>query len=222
VDTIQQLYRAVARAENKRVHEIVSGHPDLARAKNDEGLPVLVFARYMGNADAFSTLVDAGPPLDVFEAAQVDDVARLQALLDEDRALANSYSADGFTALHFAAYYDAPGAMRLLLDRGAATGAVTKNFLANMPVHAAAAAAVGHVQACTILLDAGAQVNARQHGENTPLHTAAFRGDRELAELLLARGADPAATNADGQTAAAIARSHGASQLAALLRAHEN
>jgi ankyrin repeat protein len=173
----------------------------------------------MHNREAFDALVAAGPPLDVFEASQVDDTARLQALLGEDRSLATAYSADGFTALHFAAYYDAPRAMRLLLDHGAGTEAVTKNFLANMPIHAAAAAAVGHVDACRILLDAGANANARQHGDNTPLHTAAFRADRELAELLLARGADPSAKNADGQTAADIARSRGSSQLSALLRA---
>jgi ankyrin repeat protein len=222
MDDLNELYRAVARRENARVRELVATQPALARAKNDEGLPVLVFARYMGNAEALATLIDAGPPLDVFEAAQIDDVDRLQALLDAEPSLASARSDDGFTALHFAAYYDAPRAMRLLLDRGANTEAVTKNFLTNMPIHAAAAAAVGHLDACRILLDAGADVNARQHGENTPLHTAAFRGDRELAELFFAHGADPSAKDVDGQTAADIARSRGSSQLSALLRALES
>jgi ankyrin repeat protein len=222
MEDIDVLFSAVATNDADCVRAITSAHPERARASNTDSLPVLVFARYMGDADVLDTLLSAGPPLDGFEAAQIDDVRALRQLLDASPELVFAYSGDGFTALHFAAYYGAPAAMRLLLDRGANVEAVTKNFLTNMPIHAAAAAAVGHLEPCEILLERGADVNARQHGGNTPLHTAGFRGDRALAELLLQHGAAPAAKNDEGQTAAGIASSHGFSQLAALLRAHES
>jgi ankyrin repeat protein len=96
---------------------------------------------------------------------------------------------------------------------------VTKNFLTNMPLHAAAAG--GHRDICALLLERGANVNARQHGGFTPLHTAGFRDDREMAELFLRHGADASLRSDEGQTAADSARSQGHIPLAALLRARE-
>jgi ankyrin repeat protein len=194
-------------------------HPELARCRNDDNLPVLVFARYIGDLAVFDALMAAGPALDVFEAAQVEATDRLGELLDGDGSLATAYSDDGFTALHFAAFYGAPNAVALLLDRGAGTEAVTSNFLANMPLHAAAAG--GHRDICELLLERGANVNARQHGGFTPLHTAGFRDDRVMADLFLRNGADPSSANDERQTATDSARSQGHVALAAFLRARE-
>jgi uncharacterized protein len=139
MDRVEELFEAVARSDGPRVGAIVREQPELARCRNADTLPVLVFARYVGDRAIFDALVAAGPPLDVFEAAQVDAADRLADLLDDDSSLASAYSDDGFTALHFVAVYGAPSAVALLLDRGANTEAVTKNFLTNMALHAAAA-----------------------------------------------------------------------------------
>ncbi|KAM6289110.1 protein phosphatase 1 regulatory subunit 16A-like, partial [Aegotheles albertisi] len=53
----------------------------------------------------------------------------------------------------------------------------------------------------TLLLDAGADVNARDAELWTPLHAAATCGHLHLVQLLLARGADLLAINADGDMA---------------------
>ena len=42
-----------------------------------------------------------------------------------------------------------------------------------------------------MLIAAGADVNATQHGGYTPLHEAAQHGDVEMVELFLSAGADP-------------------------------
>ncbi len=56
-----------------------------------------------------------------------------------------------------------------------------------------AAVFLGNQDAVEALLDRGVDVNAQNFAEggDTPLHTAAFTGDVEMAELLIARGADP-------------------------------
>ena len=41
----------------------------------------------------------------MFEAASLGDVERLAELLDADPSSATAYSADGFTALHFPAFF---------------------------------------------------------------------------------------------------------------------
>ena len=74
----------------------------------------------------------------------------------------------------------------MLLDQGAAVDTYTRNELANQPLHAAAAGK--HVEVCRILLAAGADVNATQHGGFTPLHASAQNGDVEMSELFLSAG----------------------------------
>jgi len=48
--------------------------------------------------------------------------------------------------------------------------------------------------------DLHADVNARDHEGNTALHDAAARGDNEMIQYLVSRGADVKAVNRAGQT----------------------
>lgn len=72
-----------------------------------------------------------------------------------------------------------------------------------------------------LLVEHGADVTARRQDGMTPLHGAAWRGHAAVAQALLARGADPAATAVSGphawQTAADTALSQGHLVLAARL-----
>lgn len=219
MDETQELFAAIGEGDLDRVRAIIAECLHLTRCKNADTLSALVFARYIGDVAVLDALVAAGPALDIFEAAQLDRAGTVRELLDVSPESVLAYSDDGFTALHFAGYYGAPHALKLLLARGANPEAVTKNFLTNMALHAAAAG--GHIDCCEILLERGADVNARQHSGFTPLHTAGFRDDRKMAELFLRHGADASAKNDEGQTPVDSARSQGHTQIAALLRARE-
>ena len=63
-----------------------------------------------------------------------------------------------------------------------------------------AAAANGSVEVCNLLIESGADVNARQQGGWTPLHAAVAAGNKELEALLLEHDADTAVTNDEGKT----------------------
>jgi ankyrin repeat protein len=218
-DDIAEFFTAVGSGNRALVTEILGWRPELARARDASSLSVLQCARYMGQDDILRLLVDAGPPLDVFEAATIDDGRRLREAVTGEPALVAAYSRDGFTALHFAAYFGSLVAMRALLDAGARTEAVTQNFLKNMPLHAAAAG--GRIEAARMLLQAGADPNARQHGGNTALMTAAFANRRDLAELLIAFNADVTVRNDEGKTAADVGAGLGNMELSARLRVGE-
>ena len=58
-----------------------------------------------------------------------------------------------------------------------------------------AAAYNGHLAICRLLLDKGAQLEAKDSGGGTPLHWAASRGHVEIFRLLCDRGADVEARN---------------------------
>ncbi|HEX6540172.1 MAG TPA: ankyrin repeat domain-containing protein [Ktedonobacterales bacterium] len=156
---------------------------------------------------------------EITDAATVGDEMRLREMLENDAALANAHSPDGWTPLHLAAHFGHTGAVRLLLDAGADVGARSKNDLENQPLHAAAAGQAP-VELLTTLLDAGADVNARQRGGFTPVQATAQNGDLAATQLLLARGADAQARTDDGQTALSLAVEGGHEAIASLLRAH--
>jgi uncharacterized protein len=64
--------------------------------------------------------------------------------------------------------------------------AVARNDMQVQPLHRGAA--LGDVEACRLLLDAGADPNAAQHGGWTPLDEALITKNEPLAALLRARG----------------------------------
>jgi ankyrin repeat protein len=96
-------------------------------------------------------------------------------------------SADGFTPLHYAAFFGGAEAVAALLARGADPDAVAENDMRVTPLHSAAAAGDG--ESVRLLLDAGADPNAEQQGGFVPLDSALQRGDEEMAALLRAQGA---------------------------------
>jgi ankyrin repeat protein len=81
----------------------------------------------------------------------------------------------------------------------------------------------GHQNVVELLLDLGADVNARNqndHWGTTPLHAAAHGNQRAIAELLIAHGADIHATNLNGRTPLAETEFHKAKPVANLLKQH--
>lgn len=70
------------------------------------------------------------------------------------------------------------------------------------------AAVKGDAQAVKLLLDRGADVNAKDSDGRTALTEAAFYGHAEVVKVLLAGGADIFAKKNDGQTVTAMAAGH--------------
>ena len=153
---------------------------------------------------------------DVHAAAKSGDTDEVAALLSMDNRLTRTFDADGWSPLHLAAHYGHPDIVTLLLHNNAPVDLRSTNQMANTSLHAALAGRRA-ADVAKILLDAGADVNATQHGGWTALHAAAAHGDRRLVELLLSRGANAAAANNAGVTVAAIARERGHAEIADLL-----
>ncbi len=185
----------------------LAADPASAASAAPGGPSPICLAIYYGQPEIADAIADAKGDLDIFEAAVLGRVDRVRAIADADPAAINAVAGDGFPALGLAAYFTQPAIARLLIDRGADVTQAARNATKVQAIHAAVAS--NQPEVVTWLLDAGANVNARQQMDYTPLMGAAANARAELLDLLLARGADPALTTTEGKTAADLAREHG-------------
>src|SRR2546426_5265296 len=79
----------------------------------------LMQALYRGDEKGPAEVRATLPRLDVFEAAALGEVETLRVLLDADTSGVSAWSDDGFTPLHYAAFFGRPEVARLLLEYGA-------------------------------------------------------------------------------------------------------
>lgn len=203
----EDLFEAIDAGDLGKVRSLLARDPSLAAVRDAGGISALTAARYRGHNDILEALLDTGPELDLFEAAAIGRADRVLELLDDEPGLARAWSADGFTALHLAAFFGQPDVADALLEAGADPAAVAERQGRVTPLHSAVAG--GHERIAAALLAAGAPVDAIQRDGFSPLMAAAQHGDRDLVELLLEHGADASARTEDDRDAAALAAAGG-------------
>ena len=213
------LFTAIDAGDAAAVADALAADPTLAASRDAQGVSAAMHALYRGQR-AIAELVAAKlRALDVFEAASLARADRVRELLAAEPSLAAARSPDGFTALHYPAFFgggDAAATARALLDAGADVDALSENDFAVRPLHSAVAG--NHDEVVAVLIDAGADVNSRQPQGWTPLHGAAQNGASATVDRLLAAGADREARKDDGTSAADLAAEAGHEELAARLR----
>ncbi|MEA2570688.1 MAG: uncharacterized protein QOI24_2689 [Acidobacteriota bacterium] len=207
----ETLIDAVKRGDADAVARILDDDPSLLAAKAGN-LPLTLLALYHGHANVARLFVARGAELSFPEACALGDEARVRDLLERDPSLLDRKSHDGFPPLGLAIFFRQPAMARLLIEHGADVNAPAENAQRVAPLHAAAA--VSDRETAALLLERGADPNAKQDRDFTPLHGAAARGDVEFGRLLIAHGADANAI-ADGKTSADVARERGQEEFAA-------
>ena len=139
------------------------------------------------------------------EGTDLGGRGRVARLIDADRpeealaalaagADARVVDADGWTLLHHAADRGAVGVAAALLDAGVPANAADASGVTPLLV----AALGGREGVLRLLPDRGVPVDAGTAKESTALRTAVDRREHGCVEILLAAGADPAATPEDG------------------------
>jgi ankyrin repeat protein len=210
------LLDAIAAGDLAEVRSLLDADPKLASTRGPDGVSPVLRCIYEGRLDLAEAVLDAGPELDLFDAAGLSDISALASMLAAG-ADVTAYAGDGFTALHLAAFFDAPYAAALLLRAGAGPEAVADNATRVRPLHSAMAGR--SVSVVSMLLAAGVDPDPVQQGGFTPLMAAAMHGDGELTDLLMACGADSRRASDDGRTAADMAAAAGHDHLVHRLRA---
>jgi len=115
------------------------------------------------------------------------------------------------TPLDTSTHYEKPEITTLLREHGGKSGA-------EFSIHLAAE--LGNAEAVKQHLDAGVNVNAKDTAGGTPLFHAAYRGHKEIGELLIGKGADVNAMADNGVTPLDLAIKYNHPETADLLRKH--
>lgn len=208
---------AIESGNAERLKELLAADGALGAARDASGVSALMQALYRQRKDMVELLRRARPDLDIFEATSLGRGDLVEEMVIRDPRLANARSADGFTPLHFAAFFGEESVARTLLEHHADAGAVANNPMQVTPLHSAVAAR--NLAIVRALLEHGAPVNARQQKGWTALHAAAQHGDKPMVEVLLKHGANPNAKNEEGRTPDEVADEKGHLDVAERLRA---
>jgi ankyrin repeat protein len=217
MSTTQLLFSAIEEGRIETVRDLLSADSTLVNARNESGLSAILSATYRGRNDLARLLIDNGAQLDIFEAAATGTQDRLEQLLQQEPALKNSWSPDGWTPLHLAVFFGRVNIAHFLLSKGVDINVASRTDERVSPLHSALANP-NNAAIAQLLIEHGADVNARQAQGYTPLHYAATYGLESIIRSLLQRSADKTIRNADGKTAFDLAVEKGHTAVAELLK----
>ena len=210
-----ELFLALRAGDVDAIRRAIEAEPGRALCRDSSGTSLLMTALYHRQFGLVEFLLERVGTIDCFEAAALGRTYDLVSAAGRSHSVITNRSSDGFTVLHLASYFGHVDTVQWLLRHGAPVDAVAANPSLVRPLHSAVAA--GSARIAMLLLDAGAEPNAPQHGGFTPLHAAAHRGDADLVDLLLARGGDPRCACDDGRKPTDFARDAGHAAIAARL-----
>ena len=189
---------AIQKGNLSKIDQLLATSPALASSKAKNGVSAILLALYYGHQDIAQAIAAKKGGLDIFEASVPGKLERLKNLIEQDRALVETYSPDGFTPVALATYLGQKSVTEYLIEKGANVNAIAKNATGFTAL--TGAVANNHVEISKILVKRGANVNHRYEGGVSPLMEACLNGNLELVNFLLENGADPSAKTKDEKT----------------------
>jgi uncharacterized protein len=190
--------------------------PETFRLRNEAGETLFLYCVFRSKTKCADVLKARGN-LSLHEAALAGDAERVATLAKVALWSVDTLSADGWTALHLAAFLGQGAVILRLLEAGAGTRIFSRAMEQNLPIHAAAAGRRIDKASYAKLVAATGDPDVLQKQGYTALMIAAANGFGDAVDVLLAAGTDRTRKNPEGKTAADFARERGHEALAARL-----
>ncbi len=190
--------------ETDKIIELVKLFPDVLSQTNQQGISGLLLIAYHQLPAVLEAILPLKQPLTLYEALACGQTKIVQDYMEKDVSQLNQPAPDGFPPLSLACYFGHQDLAIYLLELGADVNAVATNGTNIQALHAAVAR--NNTVLCKLLLEQGANVNAKQTQGVTALHSAVHRGSLELVKLLVSYQADTSAKMDNGDTPITIAK----------------
>ena len=157
----QEIIDLMRKGDGAAVKGMIESNPKLIDSRDPNGNSLLHYAALSGNADMIRHLIDKGLPPDILGSSKQ-------------------------TPLHTAATNGRTEAVVALLDKKASLEARNDYERTALIL---CARELGQAETARVLIAAGADVNAEDRFGSTPLELAAWRGKKDVVDLLLENGA---------------------------------
>ncbi len=215
VEALEAFHIAVADGEIEQVKLLISEGADV-NVKNSVGWTPLHYAAREGDKEIVSLLLAHGADVNI-GGAEYNRTAAEFAMKSNHREIVQLLVSKGadISPLHFALYMKDETKARSLIEGGADVNRRTP--YGTTPLNRAVV--VGFKDIVELLIAKGANVNAKDNWDWTPLHSAVY-GHKDIVELLIAKGANVNARNGASRTPLWYAKDEGNTEIVELLRKH--
>jgi RNA polymerase sigma factor (sigma-70 family) len=221
---VMEILKAARSGDADRVKGLLVQDPRLRNAKDPLGNTALILAVNSGHLEIAELLLLSGIQPDIYEAAAIGKTERVAELINQDAALLDSFSPEGFTPFTLASHFGHLTTAEFLFAQGININAVSKNELQVTPLHAALFGR--KIEIAKWLIENGADVNLKRGGINFPrsgwtaLHYAAGYGFKGVIALLIEHGAELNATDVEGKTPLRVALEENQNEVVEILQQH--
>lgn len=181
------LIELIQQGQPEAAFALLEQNPGLADEVGKDGISAAMLALYFGQRELAEQIASHKSNLTVHEAAAFGRIVHLEKLLTDETK--ESFSPDGFQPLHLAAHFGRQEALKVLLGSRVTLDTISENGLGVAPLHSALANDQESI--ARELVYEGADVNLASKSAWTPLHYAAYLGNRPLALFLKEHGAEP-------------------------------
>ena len=203
--------------EGVHIAQLLLEHSAEVNSRDEDNSTPLHVASYYGRVDMVQVLLDHGATailegnlgrtaLHLLAGSSCDSAyngVRIEKLLLEHGTDVNAKDDDNITPLQAASFLGRVEMVQALLDCGAAVNLeVTSQGWTQLHLVASGQCGFGYegVRITELLLEHGADVNAQDMENTTPLHLASYCGSVEISRVLLNHGASPKAKRRQGRT----------------------
>lgn len=221
--SLQSFFTAIRRGDPERVKALLSRDSRLAFASESDGRSAFAVALMERQAEIARIIRQAGYQPDLHESALALDWERFDSLAPDAPGEVNRQHPIGGTAMYAAAYAGAGSDLWRVYRYGADPSRATPGSPLGSPLQAALShpdLATAEMGAATLLSN-GADPNPGPEGAASPLHAAVERGSLEMVEMLIRKGADLQARDAQGRTPLEASQTAGNQAIEEMLSNHQ-
>lgn len=197
------------------LQHLLNNDASLLKEKTSHDISPLLLACYYNKPQIIQVILNYTTTITIHEACAAGLLQHVRMMIENKKEILEEFSSHGFTPLGIATHFNQEDITRLLLTQKTDPNIPSQNGYNVFPIHAAFNN--NNDVICKMLIEAGADVNVRQHGGLTPLHFAAQNGNIDLIIILLEQSADITVKTDAGESAADLAAKKGFREIAEIL-----